>query len=95
MALTRELRIEMVRSGTYLGSKLELLDKFKGKRSELALGPLILQPWDAPPPRKAAKRRKAAQVVERARAEPAKTSDRPQRGHRVPATMRDFIVSDI
>ncbi len=52
-ALIRELRVQLQRSGRYGGSKLELLDQFNVKMSELSCWPIYLVPWKCDVPKNA------------------------------------------
>lgn len=92
IALTRELRGELKRSGTYVGSKLEFLDRYGAKRSELATGPLVLAPWVTSAGSKPAKRRKKVEEPSVVVEENLVTADRPQRVRYKPPNLCNFIT---
>jgi hypothetical protein len=94
-ALTRELRVQMQRSGRYGGSKLELLDQFNVKISELSCWPIYLVPWKCDLPKthtahssKGAKRKKKEEEKADHLTEEPKRTGR----ERKPATRsKDFV----
>ena len=95
-ALVRELRIQLQRSGRYTGSKLELIDLFDVKMSELSLWPIYLVRWKldlakvlkVKTPGRPAKKKKKEEKIR----EPVEEGKRSSRTRQETKKYKDFIL---